>query len=88
MVKAKDIGAIDMMCYLFTPEREKQAWETEDDMEFKHMARTIFKHEPQQMPGYTPDQYVKLMDDIGIDKSLVCVGKMYSYLKRKPSRPK
>ncbi|MBA7678427.1 hypothetical protein ES703_86702 [subsurface metagenome] len=84
MVKAREIGAIDMMCYLFTPEREKQAWETDDDMEFKHMARTIFKREPQQAPGYTPEQYVAMMDKVGIDKSLICVGKMYSYRKRKP----
>jgi len=84
MVKASEIGAVDMMCYLFTPERERQAFQdTDDDSEFKHMGRNQGR-EPVQAPGYTPQQYVAQMDKVGIDKTLICTGKMYMYRKRKP----
>lgn len=84
MVAAKEIGAVDMMCYLFTPERERQAFQdTDDDSEFKEMARRAGR-EPQQLPGYTPEQYVAQMDKVGIAKTLVCTGKMNMYKKRKP----
>ena len=93
MLKCRDVGAVDMMCYLFTPKRERERWESvvgEAD-EFAIMARSRAeregrKYEPpkEPAPGYTPEQYVKLMDEQGIDKTLVACNKMYSYRKRIP----
>jgi predicted TIM-barrel fold metal-dependent hydrolase len=90
-VKAREVGAVDMMCYLFTPERAKAWFETEAD-EFKIMGRTVlayyagreYKEPTEPGPGKTPEQYVKGMAQRGIDKTLVCTNKMYSYRKRIP----
>lgn len=90
-VKAREVGAVDMMCYLFTPEREKAWFETEAD-EFKIMGRTVlsyyagreYKEPTQARPGRTPEEFVAHMDKEGIDKTLICTNKMYSYKKRIP----
>src|SRR3990172_2253977 len=76
------IPAIDCMNYLFTPDRAKEDWETDCD-EFKIMARNIFKKEPEPRPGWTPDEYVKRMDEFGVDKNLVCSVKMFSWRYKK-----
>jgi len=90
-VKAREVGAVDMMCYLFTPKREKEAFETKAD-EFRIMARTVLSyyagkeyHEAKApRPGRTPEQFVASMDKEGIDKTLICTNKMYSYTKKIP----
>ncbi|MBT7290684.1 MAG: hypothetical protein HN837_09390, partial [Chloroflexi bacterium] len=90
-VKAREVGAVDMMCYLFTPGREKAAFETEAD-EFRIMGRTVLSYYAGRewapakapRPGRTPEEFVAHMDKEGIDKTLVCTNKMYSYKKRIP----
>jgi predicted TIM-barrel fold metal-dependent hydrolase len=90
-VKAREVGAVDMMCYLFTPGREKAAFETEAD-EFRIMGRTVLAYyggrewapATKPRPGRTPEEFVAHMDKEGIAKTLVCTNKMYSYKKRIP----
>lgn len=107
MLKAKDVGAVDMMCYLPSPKRAKEFAEAEAD-EFRIMGRTVFRYyaapkdatgrvieRPRPAPGsgqrearaeggMTTEEFVKHMDEEGIDKTLICTNKMYSYRKRIP----
>ncbi|MCX6012168.1 MAG: amidohydrolase family protein [Chloroflexi bacterium] len=111
-IRARDIGAIDMMCYLFTPKRAKEFSEAQSD-EFRIMARTVLRYyaapkdehgRVKEAPvasksgiqadgsadkkgeggGLTPEKFVEVMTSQGIDKTLVCTNKMYSYRNRIP----
>ncbi len=102
-IKAREVGTVDMMCYLFTAKRAKESAAAEAD-EFRVMGRTVLRYyaapkdekgrvieKPAEQPpaeqregGMTPEQMVDVMTKQGIDKTLVCTNKMYSYKKRIP----
>ena len=82
MATKAPVPAIDHMNYLFTPDRAKEDWESDCD-EFKTMARSIFHREPAPRPGWTPDEYVKLMDEHNVDKVFIASVKMMSWRNKK-----
>ncbi|MFC1998936.1 amidohydrolase family protein [Chloroflexota bacterium] len=100
-IKAREVGAVDMMCYLFSPKRAKEYAEAKAD-EFRIMGRTVLRYyatpkdskgrvieKPEktrrdEQGGMTAEQMVDIMTKQGIDKTLVCTNKMYSYRKRIP----
>jgi len=92
MVNCREIGAVDMMCYLMSPKHAEEVAAKPPESRVGYLgargrARTDKGEGPPPRPrSYTTEEYVKLMDDVGIDKSLVCTNKMWEYYDRKPSR--
>lgn len=76
---AQDIKAIDVMNYLFTPERARRTMAEED---YKRLFSTT--RPPDQMAkGFTVEEFVAQMDEAGYEKTLIPALRMYSYRNRK-----
>jgi len=94
MVKCREIGAVDMMCYLASPEHAAKVAATPDTVRVgrlgtKQEPKPEAKKEPEKPRGprsYTTEKYVELMDSVGVDKSLICTNKMWEYTEQKPNR--
>jgi len=77
----EDIKAIDVMNYLFTPERMKQVLREE---EIKIMFGTMFKGKPPGIfAGYSAEEIVAQMDEAGFDKIFIPATKMWSWKNHK-----
>ncbi len=87
MVKAREIGAVDMMCYLNSPEHVAKIQAEGPSAQMKERLRVRRPDRPQEgrRLSYTTEQYVKLIDEVGIDKSLICTAKIWEYTENKPT---
>ena len=85
MVRCRDVGAVDMMSYLVSPEYIAKVVAEGPSAAVK--ARKREQQRPGQPPreprSYTTKQYVELMDKVGIDKSLICTAKLWEYSENK-----
>ena len=71
--------AIDFHCNFFTPEAFKKYWYDQEEM-----YRVIkWWHMEERTKGHTPDAFVAMMDDAGLDKALVPAIRMMSYQTKK-----
>ena len=92
MVKCREIGAVDMMCYLMSPEHAAKVAATPAESRVGYLGTRGASREqkgkgpPPGPRAFTTEEYVKLMDSVGIDKSLICTNKMWEYYDQKPSR--
>ncbi len=85
MVRCRDVGAVDMMCYLMSPEHYKKAAANPPTLRPGGMPGGRPGSESQPQPGYTTEQYVELMDKNGVDKSLICTAKLWEYTEHRPT---
>jgi predicted TIM-barrel fold metal-dependent hydrolase len=96
MVRCRDVGAVDMMCYLMSPEHYKKVAAMPPSAQPAVGAGTLINElggRPAGQPaerqrrrtGYTTEQYVELMDKNGVDKSLICSVKMWDPLGQQPN---
>ncbi len=89
MVKCRDIGAVDMMCYLNSPEHAKVVAEGPSP-QMRERLRERRPDSPEtrgselRRLGYTTKQYLELMDEMGVDKSVVTTAKIWEYTESKP----
>jgi hypothetical protein len=69
------IKAIDILCNLFTPDSMEKNW-----VKQKELSRLVkWWHLEDRMKGHTPEEFVKIMDEAGVDKVLIPAIKMRSY---------
>ncbi len=83
-VPCKEVGAIDVMQYPFTPDQIARFY---GSYEMDLMINSLLKHVPKE--GYTQgdcpvEEFIKRMDEQGVAKVFVCACKFYSYTKREP----
>ena len=76
---ADEIMAIDVMNYLFTPERAKRTIVQEEIQGLFRGGRPP----DQWAKGFTPEEFVAQMDEAGFDKVLIPAMKMFSYRSQK-----
>lgn len=79
MALAKDIGAIDFMNYLMTPEASQQYNAAMEGELVCRMQASI----PGGWPSVTPEELIARMDEAGVDKVFITDCKMYSYWSKK-----
>ena len=74
------MSAIDILCNIFTPEGiEKNILHNEEEASrFAQVGRT------QNLRGYEPPDFIARMDDLSIDKALICAVISWSYREQHP----
>ena len=85
MIKCRDVGAVDMMCYLMSPEHYQKAAAAPRTLRPGGMPGARPGQEAPRQPGYTTKQYVELMDKNGVDKSLIATAKLWEYTEHRPT---
>lgn len=73
-----DIKAIDIWVNLFTPEALKKTYEAE---EFK--AVTQWWGMTDRMKGWSPEEFIAILDDAGVEKVFIPAIKMKSWMSQK-----
>ena len=92
MLRCREIGAVDMMSYLVSPEHAAEVAKKPRESRVGYLgtrgsAREQKGEGPPPGPrSYTTEEYVKLLDEVGVDKALICTNKMWEYYDQKPSR--
>ena len=70
-------GTIDIWCNVFTPNLLKKYYEDVEEM------RSVFQGKlASNLKGYTPKDFLAVLDDAGVDKILIPNGKHRSYIKQ------
>ncbi len=74
------MSAIDILCNLFTPEsvRKNYSENEEEASRFAQVGRT------DNLIGYEPADFIARMDELGIDKALICAIITWSYRGQHP----
>lgn len=70
--------AIDFHCNFFTPEAFRKYWHTQDEM----LRLIKWWRLEERMEGLTPDEFIAMMDEAGLDKVLIPAIRMMSYQKK------
>jgi len=81
-IKSKDVGAIDVMQYPFTPEHIERFY---GSYEMNLMINSLLKHVPREaftQGNCSVEEFIKRMDESGTAKVFVCACKFYSYTRK------
>ncbi len=87
MVRCRDIGAVDMMCYLNSPEHIAKVEAEGPSPQMRERLRVRRPDVPRREGrlSYTAKEYVELQDKMGIAKSLICTAKLWEYTENRPT---